>query len=184
VNRAIEDRRLFHEAADYAAFVALMLAAQQRHALEVLAYCLMPNHWHLIVKPLEERALSAYMQWLTARHVSHYRRERGSAGRGHLYQSRFFSSEVDSDAYFWNAFVYVEGNAQRANLVERAEDWEWGSLHERLNSSNRLISPPPSPLPPNWPELVNGGLQQVELQELRDSFRRGVPFRPTRFAGV
>jgi putative transposase len=184
VNRAVEGRTIFQEPADYAAFIALMIAAQRRYALELLAYCLMPNHWHLIVKPLEERALSAYMQWLTARHVSQHRRERGTAGRGHLYQARFFSSEIDTDVYFWNAFIYVEGNAHRASLVERAEDWEWGSLHERAKPTTGLIVPPSLPLPPNWTELVNGGLHHVELQELRDNFRRGVPYRPSRFAGV
>jgi putative transposase len=184
VNRAIEGHQLFHEAAEYAAFIALMLAARRRYALDLLAYCLMPNHWHLIVRPLEKDALSAYMQWLAARHVSHYRRERRTTGRGHLYQARFFSSPIETDVYFWTAFIYVEGNAQRAKLTERAEDWEWGSLYERKNPSSNLIVPPALPLPPNWTDLVNAGLQQVELQEMREKFRRGVPYRPARLAGV
>ena len=184
VNRSAERRQIFHEPADYAAFLALIISACRQHALEVLAYCLMPNHWHLVLRPLQETALSAYMQWLTARHVSLYRRLKGTVGYGHFYQARFRSSLIENEAYFWNAFVYVEANAQRANLVPRAEDWRWSSLNERNGDGRGIIVPPPVSLPPNWTELVNQGLDPVDLEQLRDGLRRGVPYRPVRLCGV
>jgi putative transposase len=184
VNRAVDRRQMFDDAADYAVFIALMVQAGKSYPIDVLAYCLMPNHWHLILRPLEKRALSAYMQWLEARHVFKHRRARGTSGLGHLYQSRFNGSMIETDAYFWNAFVYVEANALRAKLVDRAENWEWGSLYERHHPGRGLIVPPPLPLPSNWTDLVNRGLDQEELQQIRDDVRRGLPHRASGFLGV
>jgi putative transposase len=172
VNRATERRPIFHKAADYAAFLALVAKAGARFPIELLAYCVMPNHWHLVLRPLDAEALSAYMQWLTTRHVVHYRRMNGGGGNGHLYQGRFRSALVEDEAYYWNVFRYVEANALRANLVPRAEDWQWGSLFERQLPTLQLLTPPPVALPSNWTEIVNQVAEPLELAQLRESLAR------------
>ena len=178
VNRAAERRRIFTEPADYGAFVALLAAAGERFPIDLLAYCVMPNHWHLILQPREGAALSAYMHWLTCRHVSQHRRDRGTTGNGHLYQGRFRSSLVDTEFYYWNVLRYVEANPVRVNLVERAEQWQWGSLFERETSSRTILAPSPISLPANWSDYVNGEIDPVELAEIRASLLRYEPHRP------
>ncbi len=177
VNRATERRAIFLKTADYAAFLVLLAAACARFPVDLLAYCVMPNHWHLVLRPLEASALSAYMQWLTARHVDNYRRANGTLGCGHLYQGRFRSSLVESESYYWNVFRYVEANPLRAKLVDRAEDWEWGSLFERQKPFLHLLTPSPVALPANWLDIVNGAIDAVELAHFRESLNRCAPHR-------
>jgi putative transposase len=179
VNRAVDRRRIFTEPADYGMFLALVAAACQRCAVDVLAYCVMPNHWHLVLRPGDASALSVYMQWLTSQHVHHYRRTTDTLGHGHVYQGRFRSSVIDSEAYYWNVFRYVEANPLRAQLVTQAEDWEWSSLFERQNPGRELLTKPPVSLPPNWAAYVNDQIDATELSQLRDAFRRSAPFGVT-----
>jgi putative transposase len=172
VNRATERRTIFHKPADYAAFLALVAKANARFPIELLAYCVMPNHWHLVLRPLASDALSMYMHWLTGRHVSYYRYVHGTIGNGHLYQGRFRSPVVESDFHYWNVLRYVEANALRAGLVSRAEDWQWGSLFERQLPALRLLTPQTVPLPSNWVEIVNSEMDALELAKLRESLAR------------
>ena len=70
---------------------------------------------------------------------------------------------------------YVEGNALRARLVARAEDWRWGSLWERVTGGRELLDPPPMIIPKDWPTLVNLGCSDPELDALRRRPTRGRP---------
>ena len=99
--------------------------------MRLLAYCLMPNHFHLLLWPREDGDLSRFMRWLTVTHTQRWHAHHRTAGTGHLYQGRFKSFPVQSDEHFLTVCRYVERNALRANLVERAEDWRWGSLAAR-----------------------------------------------------
>ena len=101
--------------------------------MRVCAYCLMPNHFHLVLWPTADGQLSRFMQWLSMTHAQRRHAHRHSAGRGHLYQSRFKSFVIQEDGHFLSVCRYVERNAVRANLVKRAERWRWGSLWVREN---------------------------------------------------
>src|SRR5208337_3088457 len=94
----------------------------------LLAYCVMPNHWHLIVWPRQDGELSRFVGWLTLTHTQRWHAQRHTRGSGHVYQGRFKSFPVQGDEHFLTACRYVERNALRANLVERAEAWRWCSL--------------------------------------------------------
>ena len=91
--------------------------------MRLLAYCVMPNHWHLVLWPREDGDLSTFVGWLTLTHTQRWHAHRHSVGSGHVYQGRFKSFLVESDEHLWTVCRYVERNAFRAGLCERAEQW-------------------------------------------------------------
>jgi REP-associated tyrosine transposase len=156
INRGNRRQRLFASHSDYDDFLALMRRAADRHPMRLLAYCLMPNHWHLVVWPTEPAALSAYMHWLTSAHVRQHRWRTQTIGEGHLYQGRYWSNVIIDELRLIAVCRYVEGNALAATLAPRAEDWPYGSLSGLAQNPDRpALAPWPTPKPANWVELVN-----------------------------
>ena len=131
LNRANARMRIFDKAKDYEAFETILVEAVVRTKMRLLAYCVMPNHWHLVLWPREDGDLSALVGWLTLTHTQRWHAQRHSAGSGHVYQGRFKSFLVASDEYLWTVCRYVERNALRAGLCARAEHWRWSSLWRR-----------------------------------------------------
>uniref|UniRef100_UPI00196B28C2 transposase n=1 Tax=Aquisphaera insulae TaxID=2712864 RepID=UPI00196B28C2 len=93
--------------------------ALARYQMRLLAYCLMPNHFHLLVWPREAGDLSDFMRWLTMTHTQRWHAYHRTVGTGHLYQGRYKSFPVQSVEHFLTVCHYVERNALRAGLVER-----------------------------------------------------------------
>src|SRR5438132_4001899 len=88
---------VFHKEADYAAFVRLFDEAQKRCAMRVLAYCLMPNHFHLVLWPQRDNDLSRWMQWLLTTHVRRYHEHYHTSG--HIWQGRFKAFPIQEDEH-------------------------------------------------------------------------------------
>ena len=177
LNRAVGRATIFRDAADYAAFENLLLNASEFASVRLLTFCLMPNHWHLLLWPQDDGDLSAYMHRLTMTHTMRWHHVHGSLGTGPLYQGRFKSFPVDTDEHFLTVCRYVERNALRANLVERAEDWRWSGLWHRRHLGHRggLSAWPVAP-PSNWIDHVNEPQTEAEMEALRRSLQRGIPF--------
>src|SRR3989304_3100458 len=135
LNRANARMTIFEKDGDYEAFETVLLEAVERTETRLLAYCLMPNHWHLVVWPRKDGELSRFVGWLTLTHTQRWHAHRHSTGSGHVYQGRFKSFPTQEDEHFYTLARYVERNAQRANLVRRAEQWPWGSLARWLRGS-------------------------------------------------
>ena len=89
--------------------------------MRIVAYCLMPNHWHLVLWPEDNGDLGAFMQKLTITHARNWQEHRRRVGTGHLYQGRYKSFPVESDEHFFQVVRYVERNALRAGLVRRTK---------------------------------------------------------------
>ena len=179
LNRAAARLPLFHKRQDYEAFERVMAEAMVARPTRLLAYCLMPNHWHLVLWPKEDGELSAFVGWLSHTHAMRYRTHYHDGGVGHLYQQRYKSFPVQEETHFLKVARYVERNALRANLVERAQDWQWGSLWRRIHiheTDNPLLHPWPVDEPPDWLALVNEPQSEAELDALRRSARRGSPY--------
>ncbi|MGA3068411.1 MAG: transposase [Tepidisphaeraceae bacterium] len=178
LNRGNGRMRLFQKPGDYAAFVDLMADAAERVAgVRVLGYCVMPNHWHLVLWPRRDGELSAYMRWLSNTHVRRWRQYWHTVGQGHVYQGRFKSFPVQSDRHLLTLLRYVEANPLRAGLVKRAEDWRWSSLRgDRSPDGRALLTPWPVAKPKEWVEIVNEPMGKEQLSAARDSTRRGRPF--------
>jgi putative transposase len=170
---------IFDDDGDYEAFETVLIEAVERTETRLLAYCLMPNHWHLVVWPRKDGELSRFVGWLTLTHTQRWHAHRRSAGTGHVYQGRFKSFPIQQDDHFYTVTRYVERNAQRANLVRRAEQWRWSSLHRWLrgNSADQaLLASWPLPRKSGWVDHVNEPLTEAELAAVRQSVDRGRPF--------
>jgi putative transposase len=179
LNRANARMTIFKEDADYDAFENVLIEAVTRTQTRLLAYCVMRNHWHLVVWPRENGELSQFVGWLTLTHTQRWHAFRQSTGSGHVYQGRFKSFPIQDDDHLFTVARYAERNAQRANLVRRAEQWRWGSLYRWLRGSaedRRLLAAWPMPRPPNWLEHVNAPQTEAELAALRRCVNRGSPF--------
>jgi putative transposase len=175
LNRGNQKARVFHEPADYEQFLALIHLAQERLYLPILAACLMPNHFHLVVQPRAAEDLSRWTQWLFTTQVRWQHAKNRTTGR--IWQGPFKSFLCQTDHHLLTVMRYVERNALRANLVERAEDWRWGSLAWR--SAHRppaRIHESPVALPSYWRHLVNEPQTAMELAAIRNSVNRQSPF--------
>ncbi|MBI5757981.1 MAG: transposase, partial [Planctomycetales bacterium] len=153
LNRANARATIFEKPEDYAAFERVLGEARERVDMRVLAYCLMPNHWHLVLWPRRDGDLSKFMGWLTLTHTQRWHAHHHTVGTGHLYQGRFKSFPVQDDEHFLTVCRYVERNALRANLAKRAEDWMWSSLWHRRQGDDfaqRVLSAWPVPCPRQW----------------------------------
>ncbi len=150
----------------------------ERHDLDVLAYCLMPNHVHMVVVPATAHALHRAMKPLHMRYAQHFNRVRRLNGR--VWQGRYFSSPLD-EIYLWNAIRYVELNPVRAKLTDRAENYPWSSAagHCGLRVDSLLTSKP------WWRRQVEGigdwsgwlaaGDESESLAMLRRNTHKGLP---------
>jgi putative transposase len=107
LNRAVGRSTIFEKVDDDAAFEAVLEEARELVDMRLLAFCVMPNHWHLA---------------------------HGTVGTGPLYQGRFKSFPIQEDEHFFTVCRYVERNALRANLVTSAEQWRWSSLWHRVKT--------------------------------------------------
>lgn len=179
LNRRVMRMRLFEKDADYEAFEGVLGGSLGRpDAPRLLSYCLMPNHWHLVVQARERTDLSRWMQWVTVTHTHRWHSHYDSAGEGPLYQGRFKSFPVEQETHFLVLCRYVEANALRAGLVERAEAWRWGSLWVRRHREaemHRRLSEWPVERPRNWLAEVNRPQGKEGLEQVRQAVARGVP---------
>jgi putative transposase len=173
LNRAAKRTVLFDNSSDYYAFEDLLEEAAQRIQVAIFAYCIMPNHWHLVITPRVDGALSRFMHWLTTTHARRWQMAHGAVGLGAVYQGRFKAIPIGSDRHFLWTCRYVERNALRASLVDRAEDWRWSSLH---NSAFPWLAQWPTGRPANWTAEVNTPQTEAELEYFRNAMRNGHPF--------
>ena len=179
LNRANGRMALFKKVSDYEAFERVLAEALEHvPGMRLLAYCLMPNHWHLVCWPRGDGELTDFAHYLSLTHTQRWHAHYRNVGTGHLYQGRFKSFPVDGDEHYWQVCRYVERNALRARLVPKAEEWRFGSLWRRRQASEEagLLSPGPLPLPPRWAKHVNEPQTDAELESIRRCVQRGQPY--------
>jgi putative transposase len=167
---------VFHKPDDYDAFVDLMAESSVRTPMRVIAYCLMPNHFHLALWPRDDGDLSRWMHWLMTTHVRrHLGRYRSS---GHVWQGRFKAFPIQEDEHLLAVLRYIERNPLRAGLVERAEEWRWSSLRWLSAPGQAPLRLEPGTVPRGtlWVEGVNAVTADIDLEIARESVRRDRPF--------
>ena len=180
LNRAVGRGRLFEDEADYLAMERVIERTHLLLPIRIVCYCLMPNHWHLVLWPREDGELSEFMRLLTVTHTQRWHAHHQTAGTGPVYQGRFKSFPIQRDEHFLAVCRYVERNPLRAKLVKSAQAWPWSSLAKR-----RLGQPPawllpidswPVDAPADWVGCVNRAETEGELEALRVSVKRGCPY--------
>jgi putative transposase len=179
LNRANARMQIFDNQKDYDAFERILDEAVERVRMRLLAYCVMPNHWHLVVWPRENGDLSTFVGWLTLTHTQRWHAHRHSVGSGHVYQGRYKSFLVESDEHLWSVCRYVERNALRAGLCERAQQWRWSSVWRRQSGDaerQAVLCEWPIGMPNDWLRRLNRAQSQRELEALRRCANRGQPY--------
>jgi putative transposase len=126
LNRGKRREAAFHKPGDYDAFAEAMIDARARLPVDLLGYCLLPNHFHLVLRPHPDGDLGRWMQWLLTTHARRYHGHHGTTG--HVWQGRFKAFPVQDDNHLVSVLRDVERLALRAELVSRAQDWKWSSL--------------------------------------------------------
>lgn len=175
LNRGNGRAKVFHDEVDYAAFVRFAAKASARFPVDVYSYCLMPNHFHLVLCPRVDRGVANWMHWTMTSFAHHIHRRHQTSGR--LWQGRFKAFPIERDAHLFNVMRYVERNALQAGLVSRAEDWLWGSLAGRAAGSrpNWLRALPVS-RSKDWVESVNEPVAEREYTRYLRCLAKGAPF--------
>lgn len=176
INRGNNRSTVFHRPADYAAFMTLIRQAIERIPLEIFAACLMPNHYHLVVRPRCRTDIGRWLHWLQTTHSHRYHLQHGTSGR--VWQGPYKAFPIEQDEHLLTVLRYVERNAVRAGLVRRARDWRWGSAAWRLGPANRarVLAEPPVKLPGDWETWVDRPQTPIELEALRSAVNRQRPF--------
>ena len=195
LNRGNGRMTIFHKDGDYLAFLRVLAEGLSRYPVDLLDWCLMPNQWHLVLRPRKPDALAGLMRWVCVTHVRRHHEHYGTRGGGHLYQGRFKSFPIQQDRHFLTVCRYVEANAVRAGLVRRAEAWRWCSVGwegtaaatgSPTDATNLDVPPAlaealrlaewPVARPRGWAALVNERLPAKVAAKLQQSLARGRPF--------
>ena len=177
-NRATEKRVLFQTPADFDLWVKTLREALEIFPLKIHAFCVMPNHWHMLASSPSGQTFTKAMQWLGATHAIRWRKRADSVGKGAVYQSRYRCHRVKPNQVFWVVARYIERNPVRAGLTESPYKWDWSSAGQK-NGTSIAIDEWPLAKPEKWEEFLKRGGNPVEEAKVREALIRGLPlFKP------
>ncbi len=163
--------------ADRKMLYSLWLEESQRHKVAVNAYVLLDNHFHMLLTPPSDEAMSLMMQSVGRSYVRYFKNRHTRTGT--LWEGRYKSSVVGSEAYLLTCMAYIDLNPVRAGLVESAEDFNWSS-HKHLigQKIDKLVTPhalywglgnTPFSREAAYAEFVAGGLSAAIQKDLTES---------------
>lgn len=179
LNRSNARVQIFDNDQDYKQFVEILEEAVLKYNMRLLAYCIMPNHWHLVLYPKVDGDLQKFMSWLSNTHTRRWHVSKNSVGQGHLYQGRYKSFICEQDLHLLTVLRYVERNAKTANLVKMAEEWKWSSVWRReygTAAQKKILASWPTSTPREYLKLLNLPLTTKEEEKLQLSEEKNVPF--------
>ncbi|HEY4515399.1 MAG TPA: transposase [Candidatus Paceibacterota bacterium] len=179
LNRANARSLIFEKDADYKLFEEILEEAVEKFNMRLLSYCLMPNHWHLALYPRKDGDLSKFMNWLTLTHTQRWHVIMRTTGQGHLYQGRYKSFICQEDGHFLTLVRYVERNAKKANLVNKAENWQWSSVWRQEKGTakqKKILSAWPVSKPRDYLDWLDKPQSQEEEEALERSIAKSAPY--------
>jgi len=178
LNRGVGKMTLFRSRRDFEAFQRCLRATQETTPIRILAYCVMNNHWHLVLWPEQDGDLARFMMRLTITHARRWLINRHQVGTGHVYQGRYKSFAMQDDGHLSTVCRYVERNPVRANMINRSGDWPWSSAGEgALPPDLRVqLSEWPIPRRRDWVDWVDQPQSPSEELALSRCVNQGRPF--------
>jgi len=129
--------QVFFDDADHVAYLEALTHYTQIYHLDIWAYCLMPNHIHLLAVPHTPVGLARGVGMTNLRYSRYFNRRHFRSG--HIWQNRFYSCIVDTDAYLWAVARYIENNPVSAGLTTTASDYRWSSVHHHLGETEDVL---------------------------------------------
>jgi putative transposase len=182
INRGNNRQKVFRKRGDFVAFLDALAELKERRPFELYGYCLLDNHFHLLLRPIGD-SISRIMQSLLVSHTQRYHRHHQSGG--HVWQGRFKSPVIQNDEYLLTVLRYIEANPLRARLVERADDYPWSSYRVHgMGEMNALVDPLvnyqelsqyPQVRLRKWAEKVHAPIDDARLAAIRRSSETGLP---------
>lgn len=182
MNRSAKQLTLFEAPDDYDLFLQVLLDAESVCPIRLLEYCVMPNHWHLLVWPERDDELSRYMRWITGVHGQRWRRALGQPGKGAVYQGRYRWVAVQDGNHYDVARRYIQQNPVRAGLVEEPDQWAWSSASRAGRHPRPTLHQGPLADDPQADLSTSRSLDADLAQQMRESLRSGQPFGDARWS--
>lgn len=179
VGRGLRPKPMFRADADYQEFETVLAQAVQRFEPRLLAYCVLPKHWHLVLTPRKDGDLSKLMAWVTITHSARWHTKPRRAGTGGLYERRFRSFPVQDDVALLCILRFVESHAKRSGLVKAVHDWQWSSAARRTKvsaSDAPVLSSLPVVLPSDWADQLHLEMVPETLERIKHCIERSSPF--------
>jgi len=174
-------QKTFFTDEDYAAYIDLMAQWCRNYDVDIWAYCLMPNHTHLIAVPGKRESLRLAIGEAHRRYTRRINFREG--WRGHLWQERF-SSFVMDERYLLACARYIENNPVRAKLAGKPEQWPWSSAGAHVSGENdALVSVEPllSIIDGDWRDFLTEAISSGEHADIRKHEKTGRPLGSVSF---
>jgi putative transposase len=171
---------------EHKVYLDLLRKYAQLHELQLLGYCLMSNHVHLVAIPCRGDGLAMALKHAHGRYATYWNAKHKSTG--HVWQGRFYSCPVD-EHHLWLAIRYAELNPVRANMVERAESWTWSSAAAHcgtgeVDSGLEMGLWQKRWTVKTWREYLGAGEWQSEIAAIRQCTHTGRPLGTARFLEI
>jgi putative transposase len=189
LNRGNNRADVFADPEDHEAFLTALSKTQQKYPFRLFGYCLMTNHFHLLLRPGPGQSTSRILQSLTIAHTWRYHRRHHTVG--HVWQGRFRSPVIQDDEHLLVVLRYIEANPLRAGMVADPAEYRWSSYQAHgLGHSDPLLSPipefealgrSPSERQARWRRKVKAAQHQDEIDRVRSSLRTGKPLGTPEF---
>jgi len=182
VQRGNNREKVFLDRGDYERYLSFLSKYSEEREAAVLAYCLMPNHIHLLVRPSKVEALPKMMQGITLSYSKYFNGENGRTGR--LWECRYYSTVVDGDSYLWSVSKYIENNPVRAGMVKRPEDYLYSSAKAHiLEKKDPLLKEPlfDKSEVNEYRRFVRSEQERIVIEEIRKQTRSGKPLGGAEF---
>jgi putative transposase len=183
LNRGNNRADVFAGPDDYKAFLEALGKAQQRYPFRLYGYCLMPNHFHLLLRPVPGQTVSRILQSVSVAHTWGYHRRHGSVG--HVWQGRFRSPVVQDDGHLLVVLRYIEANPLRAGMVAQVGEYRWSSFGAHgYGNPDPLLSPmpgldalgrTPAERRARWRRRVQSNQAEEDFERIRASIQSGKP---------
>jgi putative transposase len=183
LNRGNNRADVFIGDGDREAFLEALKQTQVRYPFKLLGYCLMTNHFHLLLQPQPGQSISRILQSLTVAHTWRYHKRYSSSG--HVWQGRFKSPVIQDGKHLLVVLRYIEANPLRAAIVTDPGEYKWSSFqHHGMGRADALLSTFPewehlgstqSQRRRHWRQKVRASQREAELTAIRTSLRSGRP---------